>query len=78
MTGLICKEYLRWLDQKMHRRKVLLLMDNFSTHELAVELVGGLEGLTNVRIAWLPPNTTSLWQPIDQGIIVSWKLQYRK
>jgi hypothetical protein len=59
-------------------RKVLLLMDNFSAHELAVQLVGGLQGLSNVRIAWLPPNTTSVWQPMDQGIIVSFKLQYRK
>jgi len=59
-------------------RKVLLLMDNFSGHELAVHLVGGLQGLSHVRIAWLPPNTTSVWQPMDQGIIASFKLQYRK
>jgi DDE superfamily endonuclease/Tc5 transposase DNA-binding domain len=80
MTGLICEEYLRWLDNKMRGegRKVLLLMDNFSGHELAVKLVGGLQGLLNIRIAWLPPNTTSAWQPMDQGIIASFKLQYRK
>jgi hypothetical protein len=80
MTGLICEEYLRWLNNKIRGegRKVLLLMDNFSGHELAVQLVGGLQGLSNVRIAWLPPNTTSEWQPMDQGIIASFKLQYRK
>ena len=80
MTGLICEEYLQWLDNKMRGegRKVLLLMDNFSGHELGVILVGGLQGLTNVRITWLPPNTTSHWQPMDQGIIASFKLQYRK
>jgi hypothetical protein len=52
MTGLICEEYLRWLNNKMYseRRKVLLLMDNFSSHELAIQLVGGLQGLSNVRI----------------------------
>jgi hypothetical protein len=55
------EEYLRWLDNKMRaqRRKVLLLLDNFSGHELRVQLVRGLEGLSNVRIEWLPPNTTS-------------------
>jgi hypothetical protein len=53
-------------------------MDNFSGHELAVQLVGGLQGLSNVRIEWLPPNTTSEWQPMDQGIIASFKLQYRR
>jgi hypothetical protein len=30
----------------MRGRKVLLLMDNFSGHELGVELIGGLEGLS--------------------------------
>jgi DDE superfamily endonuclease len=80
MTRLIMEEFLRWLDNKMRARgkKILLLLDNFSGHELGVQLVGGLEGLNNVRIAWLPPNTTSQWQPLDQGIIASFKLQYRR
>jgi hypothetical protein len=52
MTGLIIEEYLRWLDNKMRAegRKVLLLLDNFSGHELSVQLVSGLEGLDNVQI----------------------------
>ena len=76
MTGLIMEEYLRWLDNKMRveGRKVLLLLDNFSGHELSVQLVSGLEGLDNVRIEWLPANTTSHWQPLDQGIITGFKL----
>jgi hypothetical protein len=80
MTGLIMEEYLRWLDNRMRGkgRKVLLLLDNFSGHELGVSLIGGLEGLPNVRIEWLPPNTTPYWQPLDQGIIASFKLQYRR
>jgi hypothetical protein len=78
MTGLVIEEYLRWLDNKMHGRKILLLLDNFSGHELGVQLVGGLDGLQNVRICWLPANTTSHWQPLDQGIIASFKLQYRR
>jgi hypothetical protein len=80
MTGLICEEYLRWLNNMMaaQQRHVLLLMDNFSGHELSVHLVGGQQGLSNVRIEWLPPNTTSEWQPMDQGIIASFKLHYRR
>lgn len=78
MTGLIMQEYLIWLDNKMRAqdRKVLLLIDNFSGHELGVQLVG--QSLTNVRAEWFPPNTTSHWQPMDQGIIASFKLQYRR
>jgi hypothetical protein len=78
MTGVIMEEYLQWFNNKMHSRKVLLLLDNFSGHEVGVEFIGGLEGLSNVRIAWLPPNTTSHWQPLDQGIIASFKLLYRR
>ncbi|KAI0991881.1 hypothetical protein K3495_g16306, partial [Podosphaera aphanis] len=46
--------------------------------ELAVRLVGGLEGLQNVRVAWLPANTKSHRQPLDQRITASFKLAYRK
>jgi hypothetical protein len=50
MTGLICEEFLRWFDNKMQGRKVLLLMDNFSGHELATVLVGGVNGLENTTV----------------------------
>jgi hypothetical protein len=80
MTGNIMVEYLNWLNVKMvsENRKVLLLMDNFSAHESAVKELGGETALSNVEIEWLPPNTTSYWQPLDQGIMASFKLQYRK
>ena len=65
MTGVICERFLRWFDNKMHGRKVLLLLDNFSGHELGVEKVGGLDTLENVKIRWLPLNTTSYWQPLN-------------
>lgn len=36
MTALIMKEYLYWLNNKIRYRKILLLLDNFSRHELGV------------------------------------------
>ena len=65
MTGKIFKEWLHWFDNLMARRKVLLLLNNFSSHKLRVEKVRGLDGLQNVKIRWLPPNTTSHWQPLN-------------
>jgi hypothetical protein len=67
MTGVICQEYLLWLNNKMKAQngKVLLFMDNFSGHELGVQLIGGLDALSNVKIRWLPLNTTLYWQPLD-------------
>lgn len=59
-------------------RKVLLLLDNFSGHELGAKLVDGKQGLPHVRVEWPPSNTTSCWQPMDQGVIVTLKLRYQK
>ena len=72
MNSVICEEFLRWFDRLMRGRKVLLLMDNFSAHILAAQLTNS--ELLNTTIAWLPANTTSHWQLMDQGIIASYKL----
>jgi hypothetical protein len=37
MTGVICERFLRWFDNKMRGRKVILLLDNVSGHELGVQ-----------------------------------------
>ena len=37
-----------------------------------------IESLTNVKVFFLPPNTTSVIQPMDQGIIAAFKCHYRK
>ncbi|XP_025409564.1 tigger transposable element-derived protein 6-like [Sipha flava] len=34
--------------------------------------------LSNIKLAWFPPNTTSITQPMDQGIIYCVKLYYRR
>ena len=71
-------KFLRWFDSLMIGRKVVLLLDNFSAHEAARNEVGGDNALKNVKILWLPKNATSLHQPMDQGIIQSFKTHYRK
>jgi hypothetical protein len=74
MTGAIFKEWLFWFDSKMKGRKVALLMDNFSAHEAAVEDIQ----LQNTIIIWLPANSTSRYQPLDQGIICIWKAYWKR
>ena len=37
-----------------------------------------VQGLSNVRLEFLPPNTTSKSQPMDQGVIRSLKCFYRR
>ena len=72
MTTPIMTEWLTCLDRKMKRQKrhILLFLDNAPSHPPVK--------LQNVKLAFLPPNTTSLLQPMDQGIIQTVKLKYRK
>jgi hypothetical protein len=73
MTGLLFHEWLRKLDTRMRSqdRQILLLLDNAPTHG-----VSSID-LTNVTILFFPPNTTSIMQPMDAGIIAAFKKRYR-
>jgi hypothetical protein len=50
---------------------VLLYLDNFSGHKTE-------QHLENIEIKFLPANTTSLSQPLDQGVIKNLKFHYRR
>ena len=57
-------------EMKKNKRNIILFADNASCHHSMQ--------LSNVRIEFFPPNLTSEIQPLDLGIIQSFKLQYRK
>lgn len=59
-----------YLKQKSLDFKVLLILDNAPGH-VHIEH-------NNVQILFIPPNTTSLIQPLDQGIIATFKKYYIK
>ena len=69
------QEWLQEFDyqvgQKHRGERVLLLLDNCSSHKT--------ENLTlsYVDVYFLPPNTTSKLQPMDAGIIMAFKKHYR-
>jgi hypothetical protein len=74
MTSIIFEEFFRMWDSDLEEsgRKVLVFIDNCSAHP------ENLEGkLQNIKIVFLPPNTTSVLQPMDQGIIRNIKHFYR-
>lgn len=65
----------RWLldlnkRMKSKYRKILLLVDNVSSR------VRPTDELSHVRLEFLPKNTTSLLQPLDQGIICCTKRRF--
>ena len=72
MTCEIFNEWLFGWDRRMMRegRKVLLLIDNCAAHNLN-------RNYSNIEVQFLPPNTTSVLQPMDQGIIKSFKTHYK-
>ncbi|GES84905.1 CENP-B homolog protein 2-like [Rhizophagus clarus] len=71
----IFQEWLQEFDYQVARKhgsqRVLLLLDNCSSHKLQ-----GLV-LPYVEVYFLPPNTTSKIQLMDSGIIMSFKRHYR-
>lgn len=62
------------LTEKKLPQKALLLMDNAPTHPTGE--IQSADG--NITCLFLPTNTTSLIQPMDQGIIENMKRRYRK
>ena len=72
MNSEIFEEWFCKLDQKFcaDDRKIALIIDNCPAHP-------SISNLTNVQIVFLPPNTTSILQPMDQGVIRSLKAHYR-
>jgi hypothetical protein len=79
MTANLFREYLRWFNQQMIGRKVLLLLDGFSAHQAGLDLLEAQDiKLSNVRVEFLPANTTSICQPLDQGIIRTFKAHYKR
>ncbi|GBN57502.1 Tigger transposable element-derived protein 6 [Araneus ventricosus] len=65
-------DWLKGIDKEMAKRKrrIFLFIDNCNAHS-------NFLGLKNITVKFLPPNTTSKLQPLDQGIIRSFKVGYR-
>ncbi|XP_066965456.1 tigger transposable element-derived protein 1-like [Macrobrachium rosenbergii] len=51
--------------------KILLILDNTPGH---LQYIGEID--ENIKVVFLPPNTTSLIQPMDQGAMATFKAYY--
>ncbi|KAG5897906.1 hypothetical protein JTB14_017761 [Gonioctena quinquepunctata] len=73
MTSLIFEKWLRTWDAELKSggNKILLLVDNCPAHPV-------VSNLKCIKLVFLPPNVTSVLQPMDQGVIKALKSQYRK
>ncbi|XP_065265437.1 tigger transposable element-derived protein 1-like [Emys orbicularis] len=57
-------EVKRYIEEKGLDFKVLLIVDNAPGHPVALRFAHN-----DVEVVFLPPNTTSILQPLDQGVI---------
>ena len=72
MTGEIHHQIMTKLNNEMRlsNRHILYVCDNASSHQV--------RDYSHIKFLMLPPNATSIMQPLDQGIILSAKRRYKK
>ena len=71
MTSGILETWLKKFDKHMgHKGRKVFFLDNAMSHSDVQ--------LCNVKLKFLPVNTTSILQPLDQEIILAMKRKYHK
>ena len=73
MDSTLFEEWVREINRKFQRenRKIAMIIDNCPAHP-------DVQDISNVTLLFLPPNTTSVSQPMDQGVIKCLKTLYRR
>jgi hypothetical protein len=68
------RDFQQSIVEKDPSRRILLLLDNVSCHTTVLK--SKIE-FPNINVMFLPPNTTSVTQPLDAGIIAVFKKRFR-
>ena len=73
MDSILFAEWVPGVDRRFTKegRKIVLLVDNCPAHP-------SIDNLVSTELIFLPPNTTSNLQPMDQGVIRSLKPTIRR
>lgn len=71
MNSFLFTEYLRdWNNELLdNKKKICLILDNCPAHNIA-------ENFSQIEMIFLPPNSTGILQPMDLGIIRSFKCKF--
>ena len=72
MSSFLFHEWVKELDSKFEKEnRRIVIVGNCPAHPI-------VDGLKAIEVVFLPPNTTSKTQPMDQGVIRSLKVKYRR
>ena len=71
-----CNLFTDWLiainnQMRKNNRKILLFLDNAPCHVINHDLL-------NIKLVFVPPNTTSKYQPLDRDVVHLFKCSYRQ
>ena len=66
----------KFAKAKGREPRALLLLDNCSAHHDGGNVLESDDG--KIKVSFLPPNVTSLGQPMDQGVLHAVKKRYKK
>ena len=68
------EKVLETLNQMVKKeRNVILFLDNDTVHPISL-----VDKFSNIKVVFLPKNTISCLQPLDAGIIQSFKSKYER
>ena len=69
------EKVLETLNRQMvkEERNIILFLDNATVHPTSL-----VDTFSSIKVVFLPKNTTSRFQPLDAGIIQSFKSKYRQ
>lgn len=70
MTDWIWCDILQKLDQSLRGRKIIMFVDREECHKIKIVL-------KNIKIAFIPPNSSDVLHPLNQGIVRMVKIYYR-
>ena len=75
MTSDVIIAVLKQFKRKLlfEQRKINLFLDNATYHPESM-----VDSFLQIKIVFLPKNTTSRIQPVDSGIIQNFKIKHRK